>query len=209
MPYKRRMPMRRRRAPRRFKRRRAYRRIPRLRNIANVVQSYFGSSITLNANSTTAFSVGISVQNIQDFATFAAVYDQFRLCAVKVTLTPQFINFFSGTTPLGVPTIYTALDFDDTANVTANEIVAYRTCRRRLFNRPVSRYFKPRALMGVFTSGSTTVVGAGVSPRNTWYPTTEGDIIFLGMKGVVEGSQAPAQTVRVQIKCYMQFRYNK
>lgn len=209
MPYPRRF------RPKRRRMRRIRRRIPRprkkLSNVCNIVASYFAPNLTYTGTSDLFFGRIVTLSGLSDSGTYDGVFDEYRIMACKVTFIPEF-NVFqaSSTNAIALPMIYTCLDFNSAATPgSPTEIIQYRTARRKYFNRPHSRYFKPRSLTGL-TDETDIVLGTGNLSRKTWISTAFPQVPHFGIRGCVTtpGTSAP-QTIKVLVKLYLQFRHNR
>lgn len=170
--------------------------------------------ISVAASASTTFAYSFKASDILDTTVLATNYDQYKLNAVKVTFFPAYTEFVPGTGAMNCPQIYTAIDLDtDTAPGSAAAVQEYKTCRTRQFNRPHSRYLKPRALglVGVNNSGTSTLGVYNLGrPWLSTSPFNNLDIEHYGLVGCIGNSAMNvAMTVRVHVTYYIAFRNTK
>lgn len=139
------------------------------------------NAAALNA---TYYSMGLqfNLGMLPDYTDFYNLYDQYRISAIKLKLTPYSTNAnlqsgLSGSTNQGLAVIcHHLVDPDDGAAFTASQVgvngmrqyPTYKT--RNLFNSTgisIKRYFKPRIAMAAFDSaiGTSAVARVNSPPR--------------------------------------------
>lgn len=201
-------------APRRrrmFRRRVA--RIPRRRfpnNTHSFKQSAELANVTVTAGiSPSLFAYTFQLSDIPNASALADLYDQYRINAVKVTFFPQANVFNANTTNLvvSVPEIYTAIDLDSNTTPTSiNVIDQYTTARHKFFNRPHSRYLKPKALGQCYISATST---GYFNLGKQWLDMGNTNIPHYGLVGGIvcsQGSDMVGQLIRVTATYYLQCR---
>lgn len=152
-----------------------------------------------------------TLNNIPDYTEFTNLYDTYKICGIRQKFVFDVNNADIGTSvtpPNGMPTLITVNDYNDvSALATEEEAMQYRTYRNRSLFKPISRYFKPTM---------TDNTGGGISNifKRRWTPTSEADIVHLGLKALVAGYNFTANLtslgrLRVYTTYYLAFRTPK
>lgn len=113
---------------------------------------------TLTDPSTTTAIAGLS--------NYAALYDQFKLCAVKMTFTPrssQVVQIAGSTTNVTSDPLISIIDNDGQSSTSTSYITAVNDGRAKRHSptRKWSVYFKPKVLLPVLTGPTATTLVAG------------------------------------------------
>lgn len=184
--------------------------------------NYEAPNVQINANTpSTYFSYSFAVSQLgtgSNVVSMLSIYDQFRICGIKIRFFPPYnmalVPSSSATqTFANIPVIYTAIDYDNSSTPSSQTTIDnYTTVRCRYFNRPHSRYFKPRP---VSFSAITQVNGQyGNIPLrpNTWIDCAYSNTSHFGLLGSIQYTNSTAdpnaiQQVRVVVTYYLQFRY--
>jgi hypothetical protein len=139
-----------------------------------------------------------------------SIYDQFRICAVKVKFYPPFNSSLvpssaATQTFANIPVIYTAIDYDNSSTPSSQiTIDNYTTMKIRYFNRVHSRYFTPRCVsFCAITQVSGQYGNIPMRPK-TWIDCAYSNVSHYGLIGSIQytNSQADpnaAQQVRVVV----------
>lgn len=214
MPFRRRT-VRRRPIRRRFVRRRRF--IPRNRyrfrqrtyNFSRVAS--LANVDIIQAVNPTLFAYNFQLANLPSSVDFTALYDQYRIAAVRIMFLPEWNSFYPGTTAgalPSIPTIYTILDFDDSVSpANLSEVLQFKTVKMQPLNRMHSRYLKPRTAATVYRAGTTAAYSIG--SRYTWINSAYADVQYFGVKGLIDtvpSTVNTSQVVKVLAKFYVQCR---
>lgn len=155
-----------------------------------------------------AFYLG-QVPNVSEFTN---LFDQYRIMAVKITFYPPFNSSFktssTSTEPCGE--FYTVIDPDGSGTVPdINGLDQYQTLRRTYFNRPHSRYLKPKSYQYGVQDGTSSFGGYISLPRSTWLDVGNVSCRYHGLIAAWVQSQS-ALTLGMFIRCtatyYLQFK---
>lgn len=218
-----------RKATRRPYRRRTYRKRARMTmtksvksNMMSCVRSYVATtfSSTYPGSGWTYSNYTFSLSSLPGFTEFTNLFDQYRICAAKMTFMPQFTgNDFEGATDniAGVrlwaynPRVHYVIDRSgiQTGTINAeNTMLQYNSARtvKRPWE-PFSIYVKyPAVHLG--TASGITVVG-GAPKTKQWIDTDNYNIVHHGCAvGMVIPGGATNTTIsyEVIVKLYMQFK---
>lgn len=172
------------------------------------------------------WSTNFILEDVPGYTEFTALFDSYKINAVKIAFLPVYNVSYPVTSASGAPVTttpalsntaflpafirtFSVIDYnDDTPLTTADEYREYANCKVRQITKVHSRYIKPKILMDSTNS-------AVVNPmKNPWINTSVTDIPYLGIKF---GSEPlPADSVasgnsmfRVEAKFYMSFKTPK
>lgn len=167
---------------------------------------------SLSGSSAGAASGGHSFQlsDIPNFAEFTALFDQYKICAVKVRVIP------TQNVTQAAPTSVTAFNFGvryafvidyDSSNSLGSfdDAREFGTVKIKQITKGMTRYFKPR-VKSANENDSSTIVASG--NRRTWLNTALTNIPHYGMRVIIE--QLPAAGINVDLQfettVYLAFR---
>lgn len=154
------------------------------------------------------YSYTFQFSDLSQSNNWGSVFDSFRINAVKVTFYPQITQYNNTTPGTACPEFYSVVDYDSaTVPSSINTLVQYQNCKRSWFNRPHSRYLKPRAAGACYLSTSTT--GYYLMPRGVWFNNAYAQIPHYGLLVGIALSNASlmaGQTIRVTAKYYVQLK---
>lgn len=206
-----------RRRPRKTFRKRRSRKMVMYRRPQTKIYSFKRSVDLLNWNIDAVSAVqykayGFALSDLPTVTDFTALFDQFRILAVKITFYPQFNQFqYDGTasgTKFGASELYSVIDYDDSATpASLDELNQFSTLKRRYFNRPYSRYFKPQIVCKGLLNSAGTNDGYFLAGRKRWLDMATPNVLYQGLKvafASLNTNALVAQTIRVQCTYYFQ-----
>lgn len=177
-------------------------------------------------NSSSAYSDTFALSDLTgDLPHFQALYDQYKITGIKATFFPQVVVNETATGAgasdrMVVPTLVYAVDYDDDdTSFDSDSLLLRNDAKVRLFNKPVSVYFKPKPLMSVNTaedgSQSANVASLG-SKQSQWLSCADAKNVGItvphfGLKHIVSNGGAVPQgtTYQVLFTYYLAFRSMK
>jgi len=143
-----------------------------------------------------------SLSQLDQAASWSAIFDQFRIAQVEVTIRPQYNT---GQTGVGAVNWYTIIDYDDANPVaSAAGMREYNNCMISGYETQV-RTFTPHAAIAAYTGA----FGGFANVTAPWLDVASATIQHYGLKvGIDPGSAAPLtpQVLILQFKYRMQFR---
>lgn len=197
---------------------------PRMRKLAsslNIKRTLYLGTWTWGSATTNDFwrYETYSAANINSFPEFAALFDQYRINAIKVTWRPQYdsVNNVTGAGTLIQPQAYAHVVVDPQSTVVPSG--TYSTANLNTFleqsgvktytlNKPFSVYFRPKLLDQVLGGGT----GARVSPA-TWIRTTDNAVNHRGYHMFIQQNAMSASNTNIKldqfITVYASFRNMK
>lgn len=140
---------------------------------------------------------------VTGFTDFTALYDQYKIRAVKVSFIPM-ANITTANESGFASLIYSTYDFNGSSTVpTRDEIREYQYCKWSPYGKIHKRYFFPRTL--------EQPGGTKVGPQN-WLSTAYDTAIYNGL--LVNVSNVPSIATdepiyKVEVKYYLSFKNTK
>lgn len=156
-----------------------------------------------------AFTFPLSI--LAHVTDFTALYDQYKICGVKVYFIPYTnqtaVLSTTGTVANITPRIITAIDYDDnTTPLDFNELRERQSAKVISANRYFTRWIRPKFLSSAYVSGVST----GYVPKTGYVDTVYTSMPHYGMKYVLEatgsGSSVGAWGYKVEGKYYLGFK---
>jgi hypothetical protein len=151
---------------------------------------------TLQINFTLANSVS-------DYANYAAVFDQYRIVAAEVTLTPR-ITMANQVSPYPAGYMYTVLDYDDATALTSTQAAQnYSSCIVTPVTEAVRRCVKPRIAMAAYSGAFTSFANVA----DQWIDAASTGVIHYGIKCIMDvGTASALTTYDLEQTVVVQFR---
>jgi len=151
--------------------------IPRVRRnqVYTVVTNNSGQIATTNIESDVSLTFALS--NVANAASYANVFDQYRLVGVRISFMPASVS--GGGAPVQFP-IYTAIDYDDSATTPISSLLQYDTLKVGSSDAYFERSLTPQVSFPVY-SGSAFTNFASASKR-TWLDAANTGTPYYGVK---------------------------
>jgi len=178
--YRRKRPTRSRRT---YKRRRTFRskrsrlstKIYKFKRVATGTQS-FTSEVS------TTLDYSFSLENLPNYTEFTALFDMYRIDAVKLQLIPK-INIADGNTNNRFM-IYSVLDYNDIASLSnVDAALQYQNLRKTTSTRTHTRFIKPKVAITQTDVSATSFVSSYKAP---WIKTSNADVAHGFIKFISE-----------------------
>jgi hypothetical protein len=168
------------------------------------IRQNYTTSVTTSATALTEINTSFTaVTNMQQYGSYLAVFDQYCLHSVVYTVA----NTSVGTGVNTNPTVYTAIDFDNTSNLgSAGAIQAYGTCNTAVLasGESVTRYFEPCTAGYVYTN----VSGNYAVAQRTWIDSASTGISFYGIRTLIPATSSGATILSLTFACVWALRNN-
>lgn len=204
-------------ARRGIKKRRYYRRRTggrkRMRNgvsVVKVMRTTYGGPWVFGTATTNDFwrYNTVTMNAFNNFAEYAAVFDEYKLCAVKQTWRPRYdsVNAPGAVGTVAQPQAYAHLIIDPESTITPsgvytnaslNTFLENGKVRTKTLNRPFSVYWKPKTTSPM-TVGSKKIY----SP---WLPTTTTTQIFSGYHMYLQQNNFDSTNTNIVLDSYITF----
>jgi len=165
------------------------------------VDSWITQSSTAAAFASTSFACNSLAS---DFASLAAVFDQYRVEAIEIRLTPH-VNSATGSSATAMGgQLYTVIDYDDAATLSnVGQLMAYENCITTPAYQVTRRCFKPRIALAAYAGAFTSFA----SGRAGWIDVASGGVLHYGLKaGCDQGTTGALQSWDLDIKAIIEFR---
>lgn len=163
-------------------------------------QSYVGPVIQGSATLEVDGVITVALSSFPNGASLAAVYDTYRIIAVKVVFVP--VSPLE-TGNLSAP-IYTVLDYDDSTAVAITGLVQYDTLKVSPPDTFFERTFTPAIAVAVY-SGAFTSFG---QRRLQWLDCSSDGVVHYGLKYAVPSS-GNAPNWQTSVHAIIQFKNSR
>lgn len=175
------------------------------------------TDLKLSAGASTDFdNLVFSLDNVTGYTEFTALYDFYRINAVKVSFIPvSNVSLWSDTDQVVFRNtefanrLFTVIDYNDgTALTTINEAREYRTCKWTPYTRIHKRYFHPTPVYHISSSDNNIA-----QVRKAWISCADPTVQYYGIKTAYDGrtnTTMNAETIyKIECVYYMQFKNPK
>lgn len=156
----------------------------------------------------TGQGIVFALNNVPANSEFTALYDQYQIKAVKLTLIPRISgNFVTDSTSVAqMGNIWSVIDYDDGLTpASLATLLQYQNLKRTRLGQIHTRYFKPTVTQEVFATGITT---AYAPKKNVWLDVANPFVEHYGMKLWLDAMPAGGVTVTYDatVKYYLAFK---
>jgi hypothetical protein len=156
------------------------------------------SVLTTSTVGNTFVGITATFSSLNDYASYSAVFDQYRMMGVEVTLFPGTASTLS--TVFG--RVHTVIDYDDATSITPAQALDYPNC---IISGPADtqvRSFKPHAANALYAGGVFTSFGNVASP---WIDCSSAGVVHYGLKVAVSPTVV-AVTFDSVVRVWLEFR---
>ena len=98
------------------------------------------NAITIENINPTLYGFNFSLNDLPNYTEFTALYDQYKINAVRFTMLPQqtqSISIGSVNNPIANARVFSAIDYNDgSAPASVDELREYKTCKSTSILRP-------------------------------------------------------------------------
>lgn len=142
--------------------------------------NFVTSSTTVDTPFTTTFSLA----DLTNSAEFQALYDQYKIMAVKFTLMPKYSQALNtdGTFVLEQPQVHTVIDYDSSPLITMADAVQYPNMKTTRGNSLHKRYLKPKLCINLLDNTGGNVRSPTTKP---WIDCANNRVLYRGILGVI------------------------
>lgn len=165
------------------------------------------SPITVGAADVTG-ALAFKLSDLPNYSDFD-LFDEYMITGVKVYFVPGYSDQIAdnGLGVIEMPTLLTAVDFDDSTAVNKDALMSNESCIIHVPGTKVDRYFKPLVSTTYWQSAVATGFGTN---KATWLDTQSSPgVSHYGLKYVCSPGTATAaagMSVRIFAKFYISFR---
>jgi len=174
--------------------------------VFKTIKSYSSPGFMTQSGSVPVFTnFSISAGFFQDFGSLAAVFDQYRITMLEVTLWPQTTEGIP-TTTVGPPKgfVRTVIDYDDAANLTVvGAADAYANCITTEVTSPIRRCWKPRIAVAAYAGSTFT---GFVNSESQWLDAASSSIVYYGLKFAIDNGTT-GNVVGFDLSCRALFEW--
>lgn len=170
---------------------------------------YFKRSVfTANALSVTAgataFDAGVfRLSSLPDASDFTALYDQYRIRAIKWELLPRGNSVDLGTAGSQQTRLFSVIDYDDGVIPTSiGQLTQYQNLKVTSTTQKHVRYFRPMIRREIQIAPGST----GHEPTRAWIDMTNSTVDHFGVKLALQGPVSGTITYDVLVTYYLAFK---
>jgi len=175
---------------------------PRFHSFKRTVNS---ANISVDSTAWQYGALNFQLANLPNYTEFTNLYDQYRICGIKVEFRPRVTGNDANAmaTLVQFGDLCTVIDRNDnTAPTTQNELYQYSTLRTTRMIRGQKRYFVPACLVQTY---ETAVTAGYASKFKQWLDTNDYAVPHYGLKyAIAPSSSATAVTIGVIVTYYFQ-----
>ena len=161
----------------------------------------FGS-FTIANTVTTAVGFNFSLNDLPNYTEFTALYDMYKINAVKISFLPQMnnsVSIGSINNPNASARFFSAIDYNDASTPgSSDELRQYKTCKiTPILKKHTRMIYKPKIL---------TTNSFSISP---WMATSSPSENYYGLRVFVEAMDSTStlsMTYSVEAKYYLAFK---
>lgn len=164
--------------------------------------AYYSGYISGSTTADVGGSLIGQLNQVPGWTEFKALFDQYKIMALKIRLSPRANSAEVGTNQ-GLVKVFTAIDTDGgTAPATIADIIQNETLKITKSNRDVVRYFKPK--YAVATSTGTPATGGKVT--SGWLDCENSSVNHNSLQFVIQQLPGGAQSWDVCTTYYLAFK---
>lgn len=195
------------------RRKRMYRRA----GVTSVKRTFYLENFNFDPSNTNGFwrLVGMNAVTLPSFAEFQAVFDEYKINAIKFTYRPRYDTVVAGTGGANIQCFaHTVIDPASTvvpagtySQATLNSFMENSGVRTHTLNKPFSVYYKPKVEKSV--SNGVNQISTQMSPM-PWCKTSAGGIALKGHHIFLQqnnfSNQSGIINLDTYVTLYMQFK---
>lgn len=189
------------------------RKVARKVGVVNVKRTLYAGNWAWATTATNDFwrYVTFDMTSFNNFNELAAVFDEYKVNAIKVTYRPQYDSIQNQTAAgtLAQPQAYAHYIIDPASTVnpagtyvsaTLNSFLEQQGVRTRTLNRPFSIYFKPKVVDQVLGTGTGSVMRG--SP---WVRTSDIGTAYRGYHMFIQQNALSSGNTNIKLDTYVTF----
>jgi hypothetical protein len=155
--------------------------------------------LTTSTVANTFVSITATFSSLNDYASYAAVFDQYRILALECMFYPSASN---EATIAAIGHVHSVIDYDDNTSITPAQALDYPNCVITGITDTFIRSFQPHCAIAAYAGGVFTSFANQTSP---WIDCTSVGVVHYGMKVAVNPTSI-AMTFDSVVRCHIQFR---
>jgi len=175
--------------------------------IYRITQYIGGAIINQVATTPTLGSYGFTISELDQFSSFSAIWDQYRITKIDVTFSPMYRGTpIQATNNVVIPYIYVAVDYDDVSTPSSIATLReYQNCIVRNDEKSFTVSFKPSVALAAYSGSFTSY--ANVSEQ--WLDMASSGVVHYGIKYAVDpgwSGQTNFQSWNVNYRFWVEFK---
>lgn len=167
-------------------------------------RSVFSAGALTATAGTTVFDAGaFRLSSLPDASDFTALYDQYRIKAIRWQLMPRGNSSDLGTAGAQQTRLFSVIDYDDgVIPTTINQLCQYQNLKVTSTTQQHVRYFKPMIRREINNGGG----GTANEPARAWLDVANSTVDHLGVKLALQGPVSGTITYDVLVTYYLAFK---
>jgi hypothetical protein len=171
--------------------------------VFNTVDAFENLSVlTTSTVGNTFVAITATLSSFNDYASYSAVFDQYRIVALETMFYPGATNV-AGVASFGH--VHSVIDYDDSASITPAQALDYPNVLISNIQDTVVRSFQPHIALAAYGGGVFTSFANATSP---WLDCSSTGIVHYGIKVAVNPTVI-AVTFDSVVRAHLQFRNSR
>lgn len=185
-------------------RRKSSRRVRAARRVHYIKRTFSSAMFVSSTTAATLGAYSFQLSDLPNYTEFTQLFDEYKICAVKVKFMPLQSETNTGTTTnYQMMPFFTVIDPDDTtAPADLNTLFQYESLKAHFPLRPFSRYIKPRMSVGAYSGAFSSY--ANVKPG--WVDASSPSVQHYGLKIGLAATPNVVYSWQMILTYYMKFR---
>lgn len=169
------------------------------------IQGKRQSTQVISTTAPTEYNLAFYLTDVVDISGLAGYFDQYCIYSVVVNLSFNY----SGTTPSGLGTCFTAIDFDNIGNLGSSDALeSYESClsSKVLADQSIQRLIHPCVAQALYTTAGPAFAGFAVS--RSWIDSANTSIPHYGYRSFFISNVGTTLTALFDVNYVFGFRNN-
>jgi hypothetical protein len=154
--------------------------------------------LTTSTVGNTFVGITATLSSFNDYASYTAVFDQYRIRGMEVQFSPS--NSGQLTTTIGH--VHSVIDYDDGASITPAQALDYSGCIVSNLTDTFVRSFKPHIALAAYAGGVFT---SFANTKDVWLDCSSTGVVHYGLKVAVDPTSVAIQFDSI-VRCWIEFR---
>jgi hypothetical protein len=165
----------------------------------NVIDSFENLAVlTTSTVANTFVSITATLSSLNDYASYAAVFDQYRIMGMKCTFMPGSAAALATT----FGHVHTVVDYDDNTSITPAQALDYPNCLVSNLGDTQVRAFRPHVALAAYAGGVFT---SFANAEGQWIDCTSSGVVHYGLKVAVNPTSVAVNFDSI-VSVWIQFR---
>jgi len=169
------------------------------------IQSIGNTAVSQVANSVNTGVFTYQFNLLDQYTTWGAVFDQYKIDEVETTFRPFAIGTSIAVATVLIPCLYTVIDFDDNTSPTGLAYMRQYNSLSVSENETVVRKFQPHVAVAAYSGAFTSYANLA----NQWIDCNSATVVHYGLKWAIDAGavgQTLLQSWNVSTRMRVSFR---